>query len=190
MRMIAVLAVAAAAFAACGGDSVMSPSGSGRLSLMIKDSPYTEAKALLVTFSEVTAHRDGEGGFTKLPFGETAATSRTCDLKKLVDRQDLLGVGQLPGGHYTMVRLIVSSATLYFDNASEGPACSNAITPPAGRSASVEIPSGEVKLNRQFEVAEGAGTTMLIDFDGDRSVVETGNGRFRMTPVIGVVSVQ
>jgi hypothetical protein len=31
---------------------------------------------------------------------------------------------------------------------------------------------------------------MLIDFDGDRSVVETGNGRFRMTPVIGVVSVQ
>jgi len=36
----------------------------------------------------------------------------------------------------------------------------------------------------------GGTLTMLIDFDGDRSVVETGNGRFRMTPVIGVVSVQ
>src|SRR4026207_1739881 len=145
MRICAVLAFIAAVVAAACGDSVVSPSGNGRLSLMIKDSPYSDAKALLVTFSEVTAHRDGEGGGTEAPFGETTATSRTCDLKKLVDRQDLLGVGPLPQGHYTMVRLIVSSATLYFENPSDGPACSNAITPPMGRSANLEIPSGEVK---------------------------------------------
>ena len=53
MRMIAVLAIlGAAGLAACGGDSVTSPSGSGRLSLMIKDSPYSDAKALLVTFEQ------------------------------------------------------------------------------------------------------------------------------------------
>jgi hypothetical protein len=191
MRIIAVLAIlAAAAVASCGGDSVVSPSGSGRLSLMIKDTPYSDARALLVTFSEVTAHRDGEGGFTRLPFGDTTATSRTCDLKKLVDRQDLLGVGTLPAGHYTQVRLVVSSATLYFESASEGPPCATTIAAPAGRSAAVEIPSGEVRLNRQFEVGESGATSMLIDFDGDRSVTETGNGRFRMTPVIGIVSVQ
>ncbi len=191
MRMIAIFAVlAAAGTLACGSDSVTSPSGTGRLSLMIKDSPYSDARALLVTFSEVTAHREGEGGFTKLPFGDTTATSRTCDLKRLVDRQDVLGVGALPGGRYTMVRLVVSSATLYFENPSEGPACSNVITPPLGRSASLEVPSGEVKLNRPFDVGEGAVTTMLSDFDGDKSVTEMGNGRFRMTPVIGVVSVQ
>jgi hypothetical protein len=191
MRMMTVVAALAAAGAiACGGESVTSPSGTGRLSLMIKDSPYSDAKALLVTFSEVTAHRSGEGGFTKLPFGETTATSRTCDLKRLVDREDVLGVGALPEGHYTMVRLVVSSATLYFDNPSEGPACSNVITPPLGRSANLDVPSGEVRLNRPFDVGEGATMTMLIDFDGDKSVTEMGNGRFRMTPVIGVVSVQ
>jgi Domain of unknown function (DUF4382) len=191
MRTIAVLSILAGVIAAsCGGDSVMSPSGSGRLSLMIKDTPYSDARALLVTFSEVTAHRDGEGGFSKLPFGDATATSRTCDLKKLVDRQDLLGVGTLPAGHYTQVRLVVSSATLYFENASDGPPCATSIAAPAGRSAPVEIPSGEVRLNRQFEVGDSAATTMLIDFDGDRSVTETGNGRFRMTPVIGIVSVQ
>jgi hypothetical protein len=191
MRIIAVLAVVAAVgVAACSGDSVMSPSGNGRLSLMIKDSPYSDAKALLVTFSEVTAHRDGEGGFTKLPFGDVTATSRTCDLKKLVDRQDLLGVGTVPEGHYTQVRVVVSSATLYFDNPSEGPACATTIPIPAGRSANVEVPSGEVKLNRAFDVSASGATTMLIDFDGDKSVTEMGNGRFRMTPVIGVVSVQ
>jgi hypothetical protein len=31
---------------------------------------------------------------------------------------------------------------------------------------------------------------MLLDFDGDRSVRETGSGRFMMTPVITVVSVR
>jgi len=191
MRTIAVLSIlAAVTVASCGGDSVVSPSGNGRLSLMIKDTPYSDARALLVTFSEVTAHRDGEGGFSRLPFGDASATSRTCDLKKLVDRQDLLGVGTLPAGHYTQVRLVVSNATLYFENASEGPPCATTIAAPAGRSAPVEIPSGEVRLNRQFEVSESGATSMLIDFDGDRSVTETGNGRFRMTPVIGIVSVQ
>jgi hypothetical protein len=191
MRILAIVAVvAAASLASCGGDSVVSPSGAGRLSLMIKDSPYSDAKALLVTFSEVTAHREGQGGFTKLPFGDTTATSRTCDLKKLVDRQDVLGVGPLAAGKYTQVRLVVSGARLFFDNASDGPACATVVPSPAGRSADVEIPSGEVRLNRPFDVTENGATTMLIDFDGDRSVTETGNGRFRMTPVIEVVSVQ
>jgi hypothetical protein len=47
-----------------------------------------------------------------------------------------------------------------------------------------------VRLNRQFELTSTAATTMLLDFDGDRSVRETGNGRYMMTPVIGIVSVQ
>jgi hypothetical protein len=63
MRIIAALAIlAAVGIAACGGDSVMSPSGNGRLSVMIKDSPYSDAKALLVTFSEVTAIARAKAG--------------------------------------------------------------------------------------------------------------------------------
>jgi hypothetical protein len=107
-----------------------------------------------------------------------------------VGAEDVLGVGGLEAGHYTQLRLVVSSAALYFDNAATGPACAPTITAPAGRSATVEIPSGEVKLNREFEVTSTAATTILVDFDGDKSVHETGNGRFRMTPVISVVSVK
>jgi hypothetical protein len=47
-----------------------------------------------------------------------------------------------------------------------------------------------VKLNRQFDVPAGGATTILLDFDGDRSIHETGNGRYMMRPVIAVVSVQ
>jgi hypothetical protein len=188
MITLVTVAVLAAVSYACGGPA--SPSGTGTLNLMIKDSPYSDAKALLVTFSEVSAHRSESGeGRTNLTFA-SSATSRTCDLKKLVDAQDVLGVGALAEGHYTMIRLVVSSAALYFDNASTGAACAPTIPTPAGRSATLTIPSGEVKLNRSFDVAAAGATTILIDFDGERSVVELGNGGYRMTPVVGVVSVQ
>lgn len=148
-----------------------------------------EHPAVLVTFSEVTAHRDTEADFTKVPFAG-GATARTCDLKKLQTAQDVLGAGTLAGGRYTQIRLVVSSAALYFENASSGSPCAATISAPAGRNAPLEIPSGEVKLNRQFEVPAGGATTILLDFDGDASIHETGSGRFIMNPVISVISVQ
>jgi hypothetical protein len=158
--------------------------------MMLTDSPFSDAKSLLVTFSEVDAHKSDatEGTWAKVPFA--SGTTRTCDLKKLETAQDVLGTGPLATGHYTQVRLVVVSAVIYFDNASTGDACAPSIAAPAGRSATVTIPSGEVKLNREFDVTEATTTTMLLDFDGDRSVRETGNGQYSMTPVIAVVGVQ
>jgi hypothetical protein len=177
-------------FAACGGDSPSAPSGSGMLNVRITDSPYSDARALLVTFSEVSAHRadTSDGGWSRLNF--ESGSTRTCDLKKLVNAQDVLGVGPLASGHYTQLRLTVTNAVLYFDNPSTGPACAASIPTPAGASAPVQVSSGEVKLNRQFDVPEGGATTILIDFDGDKSVIQQGNGAYRMSPVIGIVSVQ
>jgi hypothetical protein len=189
--LVAIITASTLAALACGSSSSPTgPSGStgATFNLMLKDSPFTDAKSVLVTFSEVTAHRDTEADFTKVPFA--AGATRTCDLKKLQTTQDVLGVGTLPAGHYTQIRLVVSSATIYFDNAATGAACAASITAPSGRNAPVEIPSGEVKLNRQFTVPTSGSTTMLLDFDGDRSIRETGNGRFMMTPVIAVTSVQ
>src|SRR5215471_6766021 len=186
MRSAIVLAVVALASGACGtsadnAPATTSPSSptspnpatSTRLTLMLKDSPFSDAKALLVTFTEVNVHASG-GDWITVPFA-TGAT-RTCDLKKLETAQDILGVGSLPAGHYTQLRLVVSSAAIYFQNASSGPACAPTMTAPAGTNAPVEIPSGEVKLNREFDLASGGGTMILLDFDGDSSVRQTGNG--------------
>jgi hypothetical protein len=192
MRVFAIIAASACALSLGCGDSDTGPSGTtGTMRMMLKDSPFTDAKSLLVTFSEVDAHKSdtADSSWAKIPFA-AAATARTCDLKKLQTAQDVLGTGPLATGHYTQVRLIVSSAAVYFDNAATGDACAPTIAAPAGRTASVTIPSGEVKLNREFDVSSGTTTTMLLDFDGDRSVRETGNGQFMMSPVISVVSVQ
>jgi hypothetical protein len=162
---------------------------SSTFTMMLKDSPFSDAKALFVTFSTVSVHVSG-GNFVPLPF-VGGATSRTCDLKKLTTVQEVLGTGALAAGHYTQIRLVAASATLYFDNpSSDTTACASSLTAPAGRSAPVVIPSGEVVLNREFDVTSGATTTMVLDFDGDQSVKDTGNGRYMMTPVVAVVSVQ
>jgi hypothetical protein len=92
-------------------------------------------------------------------------------------------------GHYTQLRLTVSAATLYFDNPSVGPACAATIAAPAGASAPVTVSSGTVILNREFDLTTDDVTTILLDFDGDGSIIQTGAGAYRMTPVIAVVSV-
>jgi hypothetical protein len=32
--------------------------------------------------------------------------------------------------------------------------------------------------------------TILVDFKGDQSIIQTGNGSYKMSPVISIVSVQ
>jgi hypothetical protein len=183
---IVVFALALGSFAC--DDSPSNPSGqSAMFNLRLTDSPFSDARSVLVTFSEVTAHRSGSD-WTTVPFAGRA-TSRTCDLKKLEDSEDVLGTGPLPAGDYTQIRLVVQSARIYFDNPSAGPACATSIVAPAGMAADVRIPSGEVKLNRGFKLTSDAQTTMLIDFDGDRSIHQTGNGTYMMNPVIGIVRV-
>jgi hypothetical protein len=188
MRFARLLcAVAIVTAVGCGGSST-SPTTGAMLSVILKDSPFSDAKALLVTFSNVSAHLAG-GDFETLPF-TGGGTTRTCDLKRLTSAQDVLGTGPLPVGHYTQVRLVVSSATIYFDNASAGPACAPSVAAPAGRSASVDVPSGDIRLNQEFDVTSTNTTTITLDFDGDQSVKQLGNGSYMMTPVISVVSVQ
>ena len=176
-----------------GGGANPGTPATGTLTVNLTDSPFSDAKAVLVTFSTVSVHLADGDSWQTIPFASGA--SRTCDLKKLQGPTDVLGVGSLPSGHYTQLRLVVSAANIYFENASSGGPCAASITAPAGKSAAVDIPSGELKLNREFTVAGGA-TTMLLDFDGDKSIKATGSGngnsptKYMMTPVIAVVSVQ
>jgi len=185
-----------------GGTNPGGAGAPGTLTVRLTDSPFSDARALLVTFSEVSAHLSGTGWQTlPIPGG-----TRTCDLKQLQGAVDVLGVGSLPAGHYTQIRLNVVSAAIFLDNPAASGPCASVIATPAGDSAPVEVPSGEVKLNREFTVPAGGASTIVLDFDGDRSITQTGssgagNGRGRgnggpnasryiMHPVIAVVSVQ
>src|SRR5512133_3427491 len=184
----AVTAAALAAVAVACGSSPAGPSQNGNFTVMLTDTPFSDAKAVLVTFSDVSVHASG-GGWTQVPF--SGGGTRTCDLKQLQNNaQDVLGVGTLPAGHYTQVRVTVTSAALYFDNAAPAGACAASIGAPSGRSAILNIPSGQIILNREFDITATSTGKMVLDFDGDRSINQLGNGNYQMAPVISIVSVQ
>jgi len=178
-----------------GGSGSGTSSGTGQLTVGITDSPFSDALAVLITFSEVSVHRSG-GDWESVSFAGTA-TSRTCDLKKLQGPTDILGVSLLPAGHYTQIRLAVQSATIYFANPSvSATPCDTAIVAPLGAHAEVTVPSGEVKLNREFTLAAGGSVNIVLDFDGDQSIRQQGNSkglpedrRYSLQPVIAVESV-
>ena len=181
---------------ACNGSPTSPSSQSGNLRVMITDTPFEDAAALHVTFSGIKAHRaDGAGGWITVPFaGTPAATSRTCNLKKLEGPFDVLGVATLDAGLYTQLRLVVESASIYFGGTPTGePSCAATLAAPNGAGMIVEtleIPSGEVKLIHPFELTASGTTTIELDFDGNQSVRQTGNGRSRMNPVIKILTVK
>jgi hypothetical protein len=147
--------------------------GVGRLVVDITDTPFSDALAVLVTFVEVSVHRTG-GGWETIPFADEA-TSRTCDLKKLEGPTDILGVGILPADKYTQLRLTVESGSIHFENESESvDPCAPEIPEPEGLRGTVEVPSGVIKLNRPFTLAADGETTILLDFDGDKSISQKG----------------
>src|SRR5215471_16828294 len=70
MRWPVVFALAAGiAASACGSGT--GPSGSGTLRMTLKDSPFSDAKALLVTFTDVSVHQSdaADGSWTKITTG-------------------------------------------------------------------------------------------------------------------------
>lgn len=182
-----------------GGGTV---TGSGQLTIGITDTPFEDATAVLITFDKISVHRTG-GGWVDLDFAN-GATERTCDLKKLEGPTDVLGSEMLPAGHYTQIRLNVKEATIHFDNESTSvTACAPSITVAGTQFTQVQVPSGEVTLNRQFTLEPDAVVNMLLDFDGDKSIREQGgggrgngggtstpeDGRYSLQPVVSVISV-
>lgn len=187
VRFITLLTLAVAALS-CGGDSGTAPDGGGTLVVQMHDAPFNEAEAVLVTFSDVSVRRDS-GSMETLSFDGGA--TRTCDLKRLEDgHNELLASGSPPEGRYTQIRLAIADAHLYFENKTAMPACEARAETPGGRDRTVSIPSRVVTLNTDFEVHGGTRTTIILDFDGEKSIHAGGAaGLFTLDPVIRVVAV-
>ena len=152
-----------------GGDSDGSP-GRGILSVRLTDSPYEAAGAVLVTIPEISVHRSGAGWVT------VSDDEFVCDLKQLQNGTDTsVGEVELTAGHYTQIRLIVLAAALYESPAVEGTDPCQAVPMNEDRSVSMDVPSGTIRLTRQFTVAADGLTTISLDFDGDRSIRQIGN---------------
>ena len=97
---------------------------------------------------------------------------KTIDLIQVKGVTDLLGETALQPGKYTQIRVYVTSATATIN----------------GQTQTLKIPSGAIKFIHPFTIVANQTTSLIIDFNADRSIVETGNGTFIFKPVVALVT--
>jgi len=84
----------------------------------------------------------------------------------LLGLEQVLAVGNVDAGKYTQIRMNLESVTVTYTYTEDGV--------PQENTVEATIPSGELKFVRPFDVVEGGTTTLIIDFDADKSVAVTG----------------
>lgn len=98
------------------------------------------------------------------------------DLIELEGKSILLASELLPSGKYTQLRVFLEDqATIVV----------------GGEEHELDIPSvGQtgIKLIHPFEITSGQITKLTLDFDAQQSIIKTGNGEYKLKPVIGIIS--
>ena len=166
LRFIAlagVLVLAMWALAGCGGSS----SGTGRLQVRLIDAPLA-ADAVNVSIASVQIHKAGGGWQTVKEFDPPLEVN----LLQYASGQSLLLADEpLGAGHYTMVRIFLSSAEVVIGSDTYPVDLTN-------------VEQTGVKCNGQFTVETGQLLALTLDFNAGRSFVDTGGGMYSLHPVM------
>ena len=168
------------------------PAGQSTLIIAVKDAPKTTDVGtithLWLNISEVSVHRASANQTISDTDEEMAATEsddsgtagwivvvnqpRTVDLMQLTDLSEVIGQETMDSGMYTQIRLKIDSGTITVD----------------GTEHTLEVPSGVLKLNRGFVLIPNEALKLTLDFNVEKSVIRTGSDRYKLKPVIAVIS--
>jgi len=148
--------------------------GKGTLVMKITDKPVSEEiTSVLVTITKIEVHKAGhdsndESGASWITVMED---EKTYDLIEIKDVEEFLASEELDIGKYTQIRLYISNANITVDDEVKD----------------LDISSNSLKLVNEFDIEEGRITELLLDFDVNKSVIQTGSRRYKLKPVIEVV---
>ncbi len=186
--------------------------GMGYVNILVTDAPPSNnVTSIMVTVSSVSVHFGG-GEATVTPTtsstttsGATTATASTTatttsarsttttttshepsgetgkwitipisgpnpfDLLKLQGINEVLGTSPLQAGRYTQIRMEINKVEVSLGG---------------GALQEATLPSGELKFVRPFDVIDGVTTNVKLDFDAQKSVNVTGNGKVMVKPVV------
>jgi len=167
--LTSAMAVMVAVFfmTACSDDDAAK---NARLDVRLTDAPgdYQEVN---IDIQGVEVHNEA-GGWQSLDIEEGV-----YNLLEFTNGLDtLLGSIELPAGRISQIRLILGS-----ENSIKVDGETHALSTPSAQQSGL-------KLNLQANLTEGMTYTILLDFDVARSIVKTGNGTYKLKPVIRAIS--
>ncbi len=145
----------------------------GALKIYLVDSP-SSLDSIIIFVKRIDVHKAGNdsssGWYT------INDSLRSFDLLTLRNGANaLLGDTVLCAGEYTQIRLILDDENYAINN---------------GVKHNLTIPSGMqtgIKLNHEFTIESGNLYELILDFNVDKSIHVTGNGKYMMKPVIRVM---
>jgi len=167
------------------------PAGMGTIEIRVTDPPPPGVETANVTLTKIEVHKavaeqemeqeqsasnnqtqeleqqqtqQGEGEWITIIDYEA-----TFNLFEIIEKAAILGSENVTAGKYTQIRMdvikvegLTSDSTPYI----------------------ATVPSGTLKIVRPFEVKDGFTTILTLDFDGDKSLIMTGKGKFLFKPVV------
>lgn len=147
-----------------------SNNGTARLQVFLTDDPGNyDAVNVDVQDVQINLTTDAEGGWQSLP----GVAKGVYNLLDLVDNKDTLLVNsEISSGRIQQIRLVLGNDNSIVVGGVEMPLQ----TPSAQQSG--------LKLNIHQDIDAGLVYKMILDFDASRSIVNTGNGKYILKPVI------
>jgi len=147
--------------------------GVGRMQVSLIDAPG-DYDAVNVEIIEVRVHEDVADSLSG--WHSVAVDTTVLNLLDYTGGNfAVLADSTLPAGRYTQVRLMLGEGnTVVVD----------------GEAHDLDVPSGGqsgLKLNHPFDIVDGETYAVTLDFDADRSVHRTGNGQYKLRPVIRLI---
>ena len=157
--------------------------GTGTLKIYLTDAPG-DYKEVNINISKIEGHIANNGEEGSWEVLKEWSGGLPVDLIKLEDVSMLLASLELEPNKYTQLRIFLNGDASLVLEGEDGPNGPTETVP-------LEIPSSAnsgIKLNHPFKIVEGMITKLTIDFDAEKSVIKTGNGKYKMEPVISLSS--
>jgi Domain of unknown function (DUF4382) len=171
-----------------GGDGGgMSTAQPGTLGVSLTDAPACGFDEVNVTVSKVRVHQSDTANENAAGWADIALNPpKKINLLDLKDALVLktLGETSLTAGHYTQLRLVL------IPNSQNEPLNNSVVPSTTMIEEPLDTPSAiqsGIKLIHQFTVDSGQRVDLLLDFDACKSIVQTGNGKYKLKPVIKVI---
>lgn len=167
--LVAVCAIISVwALGGCGGGSKSTSGGQGGIQVSLVDAPLA-ADEVNVDIKSVQVSKD-DASWTTIKEFETPLHVNLLDYRT-GGQSLMLADSPLNAGHYTMIRLMLTSAEVVVDGQSHEVDLRN-------------VTQTGVKCNGEFDVQQDQKVALILDFNAGRSFVQTGNGRYMLHPVM------
>jgi hypothetical protein len=152
----------------------------GSLTIKMKDKPVTDADQVWVKISSIVVHMADPDEFI-----EVSDVEQDFDLLELINNPVPIVSADLEAGHYNQIRMNVIEGSIVF---LEDDGLGGLVEVPYD----LKIPSNEIKIPVQFYIEASGETELILDFDAEKSIHITKQGKkdsYKLRPVIKVVGV-